>query len=159
MNFLRTTGWRLYWRWRSGHQLGRPRLSPEIRELIATMASANPLWGTERIRGVLARARAPQARHRGQFSLDPPLPPASPVAAAQPELAHLPCQPCSGDLGRRPLGRPDADLPDALRHLLHQSWESPACPLRGNRQSDRRLGLAAANRSHTMGPQASISDP
>ena len=22
-------GWRLYWRWRSGHRLGRPRLSPE----------------------------------------------------------------------------------------------------------------------------------
>jgi hypothetical protein len=35
-------GRRLYWRWRSGHQLGRPRLSPEIRELIATMASENP---------------------------------------------------------------------------------------------------------------------
>ena len=48
-------GWRLYWRWRSGHQLGRPRLSPEIRELIATMASANPLWGTERIRGELLK--------------------------------------------------------------------------------------------------------
>jgi hypothetical protein len=48
-------GWRLYWRWRSGHQLGRPRLSAEIRELIATMASANPLWGTERIRGELLK--------------------------------------------------------------------------------------------------------
>src|SRR3982074_2932588 len=31
-------GWRLFWRWRSGHHLGRPRLSPEIRELIPTMA-------------------------------------------------------------------------------------------------------------------------
>jgi putative transposase len=48
-------GWRLYWRWRSGHQLGRPRLSPEIWELIATMASDNPLWGTERIRGELLK--------------------------------------------------------------------------------------------------------
>jgi putative transposase len=46
-------GWRLYWRWRSGHQLGRPRLSPDVRELIGTMASENPLWGTERIRGEL----------------------------------------------------------------------------------------------------------
>jgi putative transposase len=46
-------GWRLYWRWRSGHWLGRPRLSPEVRELIATMARENPLWGTERIRGEL----------------------------------------------------------------------------------------------------------
>ena len=40
-------GWRLYWRWRSGHQLGRPRLSPEIRELIATMANENPLLGLQ----------------------------------------------------------------------------------------------------------------
>ena len=38
----------------------------EIRELIATMASQNPLWGTERIRGELLKAR-----HRGQISLDP----------------------------------------------------------------------------------------
>jgi hypothetical protein len=30
-------------------------LSPEIRELIATMASQNPLWGTERIRGELLK--------------------------------------------------------------------------------------------------------
>jgi putative transposase len=32
-------GWRMYWRWRSGTHLGRPRLCSEIRELIATMAS------------------------------------------------------------------------------------------------------------------------
>ena len=48
-------GWRLYWRWRSRLQLGRPRLSPEIRELMATMASENSLWGTERIRGELLK--------------------------------------------------------------------------------------------------------
>jgi putative transposase len=48
-------GWRLYWRRRLGHRLGRPRLSPEVRELIATMASANRLWGTERIRGELLK--------------------------------------------------------------------------------------------------------
>ncbi len=48
-------GWRLYWRWRSGHHLGRPRLSLEIRELIATMANENPLWGAERIRGQLLK--------------------------------------------------------------------------------------------------------
>jgi len=48
-------GWRLYWSWRSGHRLGRPRLSPEVRQLIATMAKENPLWGTERIRGELSQ--------------------------------------------------------------------------------------------------------
>ena len=107
-------GWRLYWRWRSGRHLGRPRLSPEIRELIATMASHNPLWGAERIRG-----RAPQARYRRQLPLDPPLSSTSSLPPTQPELAHLPCQPCSLDLGRRPLCRPDPDVPDPLRPLLH----------------------------------------
>src|SRR5262245_27223877 len=29
-------GWRLYWRWRSRARMGRPRVSPEVRELIAT---------------------------------------------------------------------------------------------------------------------------
>ena len=48
-------GWRLYWRWRSGSGLGRPRLKPKVRELIRTMALENPLWGTQRIRGELLK--------------------------------------------------------------------------------------------------------
>ncbi len=35
--------------------MGRPRLSPEVRELIATMASENLLWGSERILGELLK--------------------------------------------------------------------------------------------------------
>ena len=48
-------GWRLYWRWRSRSPGGRPRLSPEVRDLIARMSEANPLWGSERIRGELLK--------------------------------------------------------------------------------------------------------
>jgi len=48
-------GWRLYWIWRSRSRLGRPRLNPEVRELIARMSRDNRLWGTERIRGELLK--------------------------------------------------------------------------------------------------------
>jgi hypothetical protein len=46
-------GWRLFWRWKSRSRFGRPRLSPDVRELIATMARDNPRWGSERLRGEL----------------------------------------------------------------------------------------------------------
>ena len=48
-------GWRRYWTWRSRTRLGRPRLSAEVRALSTRMASENPLWGTERIRGELLK--------------------------------------------------------------------------------------------------------
>jgi putative transposase len=47
--------WRLVWRWRSRGHPGRPRLSAEVRALIATMARENPAWGAERIRGELLK--------------------------------------------------------------------------------------------------------
>jgi hypothetical protein len=47
--------WRLFWRWRSRPRLGRPRLRPDVRELIAAISRDNPLWGTERIRGELRK--------------------------------------------------------------------------------------------------------
>jgi transposase InsO family protein len=48
-------GWRVYWRWRSRAPVGRPRLSAEVRALIARMSQENPLWGSERIRGELLK--------------------------------------------------------------------------------------------------------
>jgi hypothetical protein len=38
-------GFRLYWRWRSRRQGGRPRVTEEIRELIRRLADENPDWG------------------------------------------------------------------------------------------------------------------
>jgi putative transposase len=65
-------GWRLFWRWRSRTRLGRPRVCPEVRELIATMARDNPRWGLERIRCellklgiVVSKASVLRYRHRG----------------------------------------------------------------------------------------------
>src|SRR5262249_23546168 len=47
--------WRMFWRWRSRGPIGRPRLSAEVRDLIAMMARDNPPWGSERIRGELLK--------------------------------------------------------------------------------------------------------
>ena len=82
--------WRLFWRWRSRAPLGRPRLSAEVRELIATMARDNPRWGSERpSHGGLdmapgdrgntlgAQASAPAARSRCRLWAR--LPPAGPT--------------------------------------------------------------------------------
>jgi transposase InsO family protein len=71
------SGWRLYWRWRSRTRLGRPRLPADVRALIRQMASDNPLWGTERIRGELLKlglivsARSIRRYRRPRTSLPP----------------------------------------------------------------------------------------
>src|SRR5438552_9453649 len=43
-------GFRFYWRWRS-RRPGRPRINPEIRDLIRGMSNAKPLSGAPRIHG------------------------------------------------------------------------------------------------------------
>ena len=70
-------GWRLFWRWRSRARLGRPRLSAEVRELIATIARDNPRWGSERIRGELLKlgiavSKRSIQRYRGRGPAHPP---------------------------------------------------------------------------------------
>jgi putative transposase len=70
-------GWRLFWRWRSRGRMGRPRVNPEIRDLIATMARDNPTWGAERIRGELLKlgiavSKASVQRYRRRGPARPP---------------------------------------------------------------------------------------
>jgi putative transposase len=49
-------GFKLFWKFKSqGNGLGRPPISPEIRDLILKMAKANPLWGAPRIHGELLK--------------------------------------------------------------------------------------------------------
>ena len=69
--------WQLFWRWRSRHRPGRPRLSAEVRELIAQMARQNPRWGSERIRGELLKlgltvSKRSIQRYRGRGPARPP---------------------------------------------------------------------------------------
>jgi hypothetical protein len=46
---------RAYWRWKSRTRGGRPKVPPEIRQLIRDMSLANPLWGAPRIHGELLK--------------------------------------------------------------------------------------------------------
>src|SRR5713101_5440975 len=48
-------GFRVYWRWKSRTRRGRPKVPPEIRQLIRDMSLANPLWGAPRIHGELLK--------------------------------------------------------------------------------------------------------
>jgi transposase InsO family protein len=48
-------GFRLFWPWKSQCRVGRPSLPRFIRQLICTMADANPLWGAPRIHGELLK--------------------------------------------------------------------------------------------------------
>ena len=49
--------WRRYWTWRSRQHRGpgRPPVPNEVKELIRRLARDNPLWGSVRIRGELAK--------------------------------------------------------------------------------------------------------
>ena len=48
------TVWRRYWRWKSrGGRRGRPRIEPELAELIRRMTQENPRWGHMRVLGEL----------------------------------------------------------------------------------------------------------
>ncbi|HUO06484.1 MAG TPA: hypothetical protein VMU16_14895 [Candidatus Binataceae bacterium] len=46
-------GFRVYWRWKSRRQGGRPRIDRAVRDLIRRMNRENPLWGAPRIHGEL----------------------------------------------------------------------------------------------------------
>jgi hypothetical protein len=49
------TGFRLFWRWRSRRQGGRPKATVETRALIRRLAKENPSWGAPKIHGELQK--------------------------------------------------------------------------------------------------------
>jgi transposase InsO family protein len=49
------SGFRLYWRWKSRHRVGRPAISVEVRDLVRRISRDNPLWGAPRTHGELLK--------------------------------------------------------------------------------------------------------
>jgi putative transposase len=47
------TAFRIFWRWKSQHKGGRPKISNEVIALIKQIANENPQWGVPRIHGEL----------------------------------------------------------------------------------------------------------
>jgi len=62
-------GFRMLWRWKSRPGPGRPPLAPETIALIRQLATENPLWGAERIRGELGKLGLPLAKRTIQTYL------------------------------------------------------------------------------------------
>ena len=48
-------GFKLFWKWKSRNNSGRPKIDPRIRALIHQLAKENPLWGAPRIHGELMK--------------------------------------------------------------------------------------------------------
>ena len=73
------TAWRQYWTWKSRRRgPGRPRVDPELRELIMRLARENPRWGSIRIVGELRAlgfsvSGRTVRRYRDQARRRPPL--------------------------------------------------------------------------------------
>src|SRR5260370_41028436 len=49
------TGFRIFWRWKSRHRIGRPGKDRELIELIRRLWAVNPTWGSPRIRDELTK--------------------------------------------------------------------------------------------------------
>ena len=120
-------GFRLYWRRRSrSRQIGRPKTSAEIRQLIRQMSMANPIWGAPRIHGeLLMLGIGSQPSHRREVH-------AVATQGPLPDLAQLPAQ-SHAQYGRgRHVRRRHRDIPASLHSDC--SWPRPQKdhPLRGH---------------------------
>jgi hypothetical protein len=95
-------GFRAFWRWKSRHRAGRPKISRELRDLIRRMSKENPLWGAPRIHGELLKlgfevAESTVSKYMVKHRV---------IA----DVADIPAQPCGRDCGDRPLSGSDPDV-------------------------------------------------
>ncbi len=77
-----TRAFRLYWRWKSRRQPGRPPIAKEMRDLIRQPNRENPLWSADRIRDTLRLLDSdpPSSDTIRKYMLRPKTPPDKPTA-------------------------------------------------------------------------------
>ena len=124
-------GFRAYWRWKSHGQPGRPKIEPELRELIRRMSKENPLWGAPRIHGELLKLGFEIAEVNGLQVYDP-----APRTAVT-ELADIPVQPCGRNHGDRSLRGSNPDVREPVCVCRGGSPTSTAALVCGDPASDR----------------------
>ena len=136
--------------------VGRPRLSPEVRELIARMSRDNPLWGSGAHPG-----RAAQAGHRRQQPLHPPLPRgAGRAPPPEPDLAHLPARTTRTAIWAADLFIVQTLTFKTLYVLLFITPRPPRAGAPGGHGAPhRRVGVAPAGRGDAVGPPAEAPHP
>src|SRR5262245_29301594 len=138
-------GFRLFWRLRSGpRRLGRPKVSPEVRQLIRRMKSDNPSWYAPRIHGELL-----------QLGFDVSQPTVSRYLQRlrhQPDNAKAQRWRAFVQNHREVMVAFDflycahAEFPGAVLLLPHRARPAPHSPLQHDRAPDKRMGCAAAPR-------------
>ena len=70
------SGFKAFWRWKSRHRAGRPKIDRGLRDLIQRMSRENPLWGASRIHGELLMlgfevAQSPVSKYMARPSRPP----------------------------------------------------------------------------------------
>src|SRR5215467_7184065 len=97
-------GFRAFWRWKSRHRAGRPKIDRELRDLIRQMSKENPLWGAPRVHGELLKLGF-EGRRVDRLQIHDQTP-----RTAIADVANIPAQPCEYNCGGRPLPGSDPDL-------------------------------------------------
>jgi hypothetical protein len=113
-------GW--YGRWHSRRRPGRPKIMPELCDLIRRLARENAGWGAPKIHGELLKLGFDVSESSrgisGGYTAE----------GSGQELVDLPSKPSRDHRGLRLFYRPHGDLPNALLPVRHraQSASDPA---------------------------------
>lgn len=116
---------------------GRPKIAPEIRDLIRRMGLENPLWGAPKIHGELLKLGIEVAQSTVSLYIG------ASARSAVTRLEDLYPQSRGGDGLNRSIRGSDHSVSAALCVSCSRPRTSPVVVVRGNPQSDRRLACSS----------------